>query len=286
MRIILSRKGFDSTAGGRDSPVLDDAGARIVSLPIPGPPGPLYRELRFNGGTYADLMRRLGITSVGGVPTDRARAHADPDLEAFRAPSRPPGWRPMFGQADNAQAHLSNEGVGTGDFFLFFGRFRHVRGHPSGELTYIGEPFHLIWGYLEVGEVIDVRTSTTYPESMRDFVHVRYRDTATWGRRRNVVYVASPTSSLAPSLAGGGIFATYHAALRLTRSNGPLCSWHLPSAFHPSRTRAPLTYHRDPDRWRVEGVRVVVDSAKRGQEFVVDANSGIFAWVRTLLALA
>ncbi|CAI8922445.1 hypothetical protein EMIT0158MI4_310005 [Burkholderia ambifaria] len=46
-----------------------------------------------------------------------------------------PGWRPALGQTGAAQGHLSNNGVGAGDVFLFFGWFRQVeKSRGSGAL--------------------------------------------------------------------------------------------------------------------------------------------------------
>ena len=49
-RIVLSRKGFDSSSGESASPIFEDG--RIFSIPIPEPhpPSPKqYKDLYFNG---------------------------------------------------------------------------------------------------------------------------------------------------------------------------------------------------------------------------------------------
>ena len=56
MRVILSRKGFDSSNGGCASPIFPDN--TMLSLPIPSEDGNMdYGELSYNGATYADLLR-------------------------------------------------------------------------------------------------------------------------------------------------------------------------------------------------------------------------------------
>ena len=118
MKIVLSRKGFDSSAGGVPSPILPDG--RLVSLPIPD---------RYSQITYQQLTR--GGVNLGDHVEDLAgksrahRAHLDPDLIADTLP-RARGWRPLFGQVGTSQSHLENHGVGPGDIFLFFGLFRKV----------------------------------------------------------------------------------------------------------------------------------------------------------------
>ena len=50
----------------------------------------------------------------------------------FTVGIREPGWRPLFGQEGAAETHLANQGVGTGDVFLFFGLFRPVEKAGDG----------------------------------------------------------------------------------------------------------------------------------------------------------
>src|SRR5215467_4184568 len=141
--LIFSRKGFDSSFGGRPSPRLPDG--RLLSLPIPEPGSPITygSSLVQPGLSYADLLRQLGITHLtkpcrGG----RARlpvapdlgAHLDPDLRAAARP-RPPGWQPLFGQSEAAQRHLVRQGVGPGDVFVFYGWFRDAEDH-HGQYRY------------------------------------------------------------------------------------------------------------------------------------------------------
>src|SRR5881397_2673264 len=45
MKLVLSRKGVDSSSGGCDSPLLDD---RYISIPIPGPGIP-YAQIAVSG---------------------------------------------------------------------------------------------------------------------------------------------------------------------------------------------------------------------------------------------
>jgi hypothetical protein len=77
MKVILSRKGFDSScnAGGGSTPVLPDG--RMVSLRIPDMSEvgyPLYRDLELDSDhSYLDLLaRRRGVTIA--VQTKRQAA--------------------------------------------------------------------------------------------------------------------------------------------------------------------------------------------------------------------
>ncbi len=121
VRIIFSRKGFDSRYGGGSSPVLSDG--TMISLPIPeAGSGIRYSEIRTPRGPMLDLMRELGIARVRENeyrPLDeRTEAHLDPDLYSG-ALQRHSDWRPVFGQSSAAQGHLSNNGVRAGDLFVF-----------------------------------------------------------------------------------------------------------------------------------------------------------------------
>ena len=126
MRIIFSRKGFDSASGGAPSPVVD---GRPVSLPIPAG-GP-------SRTTYADL-------GLGALVEHATRGRVRPDAPCHHDPMFVNGecW---FGQCGAAQTHLANRGVGRGDVFLFFGLFREEAS---------GEPHHRLFGWLEVEEVV------------------------------------------------------------------------------------------------------------------------------------
>jgi hypothetical protein len=277
MKLILSRKGFDTEAGGHPSPVLPDG--RIVSIPIPGPPGPLYSELRLGAGTtYEDLLLELGISLVNGIPTRDARAHADPDLDPIRT-TRTDGWLPVFGQADAAQAHLRNQGIGPGDLFLFFGLFRRAE-RVRGRLRFTGDPFHMIWGYLEISHVLDVGSAESFAPWLRDHVHVASRTEVAW--RNNTVYVASANLSRRSLLPGGGTFTVHRPDLQLTTPGANTASWRLPMAFHPTQTSRPMTYHAAAARWKLDPPYALLSSAARGQEFVVEVNNGISKWLTGL----
>jgi hypothetical protein len=122
MRIIFSRKGFDSSAGGCPSPIVD---GRPISLPIP--------TARRSTTTYDDLQ--LGDlveqTTHGRIRRD-ALCHDDPMFAESLC------W---FGQVGAAQGHLRRQAVGIGGVFLFFGIFTD----PTE-----GKRHHRIFAYLKV----------------------------------------------------------------------------------------------------------------------------------------
>src|SRR4051812_43684488 len=123
MKIILSRKGFDSSSGKMPSPLLP--GGELCSLPIPESDhncaAPSYAEIKAGQISLGQLVNDL---SKGKIPSD-AVAHLDPDLVAQSKPRRA-RWKPLFGQAGAAEGHLQKCGVQAGDLFLFYGWFRQV----------------------------------------------------------------------------------------------------------------------------------------------------------------
>ena len=129
MRIILSRKGFDSSSGGRPSPILADG--RMVSLPIPDEQSPIrYMDIRWKEYNLGDLVSDL---TNGRVPASSS-AHLDPDINC-ESLSRHAEWRPIFGQIGAAQGHLRKNNVQPGDIFLFFGLYQKVINFPPGSST-------------------------------------------------------------------------------------------------------------------------------------------------------
>ena len=83
MRLILSRKGFDSGSGGCPSPIFPDS--RMLSLPIPDRNSRVaYQEIEEQGVHIGQLVVDLS----GDTRRLRQYAHLDPD-QGKRA--SPPG---------------------------------------------------------------------------------------------------------------------------------------------------------------------------------------------------
>ena len=282
MKLIFSRKGFDSSAGGVPSPIFPDG--RMVSLPIPDERSKVsYTDISYNGASLGALVAQL----TGGRIPAHSRAHIDPDLAQDSLP-RLAGWRPIFGQTGPAQGHLRNNGVGPGDLFLFFGLFRRIEVR-DGCYTWVKNvrPCHVIWGWLQIAEVLPIESAN--PPSGYEWAayhpHLRQE-----GESNNVVYVASRHLEMdnvdTASLPGAGVFSYFSTSRRLT---APLAenktTWHLPAWFYPTGNRMPLTYHRNARRWRRQGERTELKTVSRGQEFILDCDEypEAVGWVYDLL---
>ncbi|MDJ0840020.1 MAG: hypothetical protein QNK37_26145 [Acidobacteriota bacterium] len=265
-KLILSRKGFDSSSGGTANPILPDG--RLVPLPIPDAQAPVcYDRIQSPAGSLGPLVERLTRGKVG--PLDGA--HLDPDLDASSLP-RSRGWRPLFGQAGAAQGHLNSQGVGPGDLFLFFGWFRQLEETEDGyRFSRDAADRHVIYGWFQIEEVCDLARS--FPGKncwQRAHPHCHGERGA-----NNTLYIAArrlTLPGLEHTLPGAGLFSHCRDDLVLTLPGGNRAIWRLPEWFHPDGRDSTLSYHARLERWSRDNDCVRLDSAKRGQEFVLDVD--------------
>jgi hypothetical protein len=280
MRIILSRKGVDSGAGGFASPILDGS---LVSLPIPA-------RAERSQISYADLaFRKISIGNlVENLSKNRVRrdqkVHLDPDLLDSVYP-RQRGWKPIFGQGSAAQSHLQTSGVTVGDLFLFFGWFREAE-LRDGKYRYRpnSPDLHVIFGWLQVGAIIPCTD-----RQLSDISWARYHPHFRYGF--GTAFVASDQLFLGGGMgkiSGGGYFGRYHESLRLTAPNNSRRFWQLPRWCYPRDGCIPLTYHSDKTSFRRIGKHTILESAARGQEFVLDSRDYPEAvpWARRVIRTA
>ncbi|MYL26515.1 MULTISPECIES: hypothetical protein [Halomonadaceae] len=280
MKLILSRKGFDSSAGGCPSPVFPDGS--FLSLPIPDKQSSVrYSDLQYEGINVGEL-----VADLTGNPKRRDhRAHLDPDL-APELTSRKPGWRPTLGQIDQAQGHLRNQGVSEGDLFLFFGLFRRVE-RVDGRWRFDRQsaPFHALWGWLQVEEVspVDGALGERLPW-VQDHPHF-HRE----AKPSNTLYIARESLDLGRGpmrIQGAGVFQSMNDELRLTVPGSKKVSvWQLPGFFYPSEGKRPLSQHDDLSRWQLDGEQCRLQCVPRGQEFVLDTSDypEAFSWIESLV---
>ena len=113
MKVILSRKGFDSQYGGMPSPILPDG--TLLSLPIPSKTDmeTKYRDLYYGNSSYYDIIHTL---RPNNKIEEEYNCHLDPDIRGA-IKDRLTGWKPTFRQEKTALRHLQKQGVGIGDLF-------------------------------------------------------------------------------------------------------------------------------------------------------------------------
>ena len=136
MKIIFSRKGFDSTSGRAPSPIIDGV---LYSLPIPTGDYP-------SASTYDDLGLGDALSKVQSRYTAKCLCHEDPMFWDDRC---------AFGQTSGAQGILEKQEVGEGDVFLFFGLFNELCSDDR---------HHRIFGYLEIENVLPIGCHPTGKE--------------------------------------------------------------------------------------------------------------------------
>lgn len=260
MKIILSRKGFDSGYGGMPSPILPDGA--MLSMPIPSE-GDLvhYCDLCHNGISYQDIISQLKPNSK----ILNEECHLDPDIRRDVV-ARKDGWKSAFGQVGAAQSHLRNQGVCNGDIFLFFGWFRHTA-IVNGRLSFVGPSsgFHAIYGYMQIGNII--KCAEDVPQWLMSHPHACDRR---W-EKNNAIYIASDHLTLNPLLEGAGCFH-YADTLKLTKEGCSRSVWELPYFFKD----IPISYNKKA--WKEDGFH----SAAKGQEFVFEANEDVLNWLQDI----
>jgi hypothetical protein len=265
MKVILSRKGFDSSYGGSPSAILPNG--ELLSFPIPHAVGSTrYGDIRKTTGyTIKELIVMLGLK----VKTEDI-CHMDPDLVrgSFQ---RHPDWRPIFGQCGAAAAHLSGKNVRVGDLFLFFGWFRKTKETPHGLQWDASDPGrHIIYGYLEIGQIVPVDMATKVPNWANYHPHAQRELRST---PNNVLYIASRFLSGAESVPGAGVLR-FTEGLALTIEGRNRTEWRLPEFFKSLL----ITYH-SPASWKQDHFR----AASRGQEFVIEESDAVTQWARSLV---
>lgn len=195
MKIILSRKGFDTKSGGCPNPILPDG--TLLTMPIPSKEALRYSDLKYNGYTYDRILSGLNP----GMIYDRC--HLDPDIrEGVRIKSLD-NWIPAFGQTGSALGILRNAGVTAGDLFLFFGIFRHTHYDENGNLKFEKKKnaIHIIHSYLQVGEILDtpskIKRCSWHPHAFAE----------NYNPERNTVYLPCQRLSINSSMPGCGVLS-------------------------------------------------------------------------------
>jgi hypothetical protein len=172
-------------------------------------------------------------------------------------------------------------GVGVGDVFVFWGLFQPVE-RRHGKWVFVGAAHHRIFGWLEIGEVIDLGASGSWILERYPWLvdHPHARDG--WGdgakRTKNTLYVAPTRSMHFPNSLGYGEFPV---GKKLSAVGASKSVWSVPDWLHLHRGGTGMSYH-PAERWLSDGR---VKSAGRGQEFVADIGDRTDAktWLRDMI---
>lgn len=288
MKVILSRKGMDSQHGGIPSPIFQTKHGyqKFYSLPIP------YQQSEVK---YSDIFLYDNL-SVWDFIKDVApnfnqvnTCHLDPDIRQSCMQERPRDWQRAFGQNMQAQTHLENHGIGTGDVFLFFGWFQFAefkngkfaykknKEHPNG--------FHAIYGYLQVDKIFKPNIEQV-PEWLNHHAHVINKGVGNFKNNNNTVYTSKDLFDYPKNTfnKNGAVCFTFNEDLVLTKNGQQNKSiWELPSFLHPDNG---VTLSYNPrQNWSLNADQAILKSAGRGQEFIftTDPKGEVENWCINLI---
>lgn len=266
MKVILSRKGFDSKYGGAASPIMPDG--TLLSFPIPAKMENVkFSDLTYKGKTYFEIIKELkDSTKIKDFHT----CHLDPDIRRD-VMTREKGWCPLFGQTDAAQGHLLSKGIQEGDLFLFFGTFRETE-LVNGKYQFLKNSHerHIIFGYMQVGEIYTKLLNLPKELTYHPHAQNRFKE-----KRNNCIYKAGETLSLLSGFNGSGCL-NFKKELVLTKDGYSKSRWELPDFFK----YIAISYHSKNSH-----KSDYFQSAAIGQEFVIDENELITNWAKKIIFL-
>ena len=267
MKVILSRKGFDSANGGCPSPIMPNN--TLLSLPIPADDGVAYEELSFRGINYADLLSQLNPRR------QYTNCHLDPDIRESIRLNGIANWKPAFGQIGSAQGLLSNAKVDIGDLFLFFGWFRQVE-QSGGKYRYVrktpadfyrGSDLHVIYGYMQIGDIITdptvIESYYWHPHSSNDRLY----------NTSNTLYIPSDSLSFLPVRKGYGVLA-FRKDRVLTMEGQNRGTWNNLSFLRPEHIYGNKKNSANGSGLYYSGI---------WQELVVFESDGLIEWAKSII---
>jgi len=270
-RIVLSRKGFDSSYGSCASPIID---GRMVSLPIPEY-NPKKSHLRYGelhnrqGEEIANLVDQLS----NGRIQDTQLLHLDPDLRVELRDEKYAHFPLTFGQSGSSQSELRD--ITTGDLFLFFGWFREASKRATQyEFCRNSPDIFAIWGWLQVEERLEL------PEELARAQEIapHHPHVAHCIEKNNCLYVGMESLRFLVDLHGAGAFTTLtddrclsDKQLDMPPRKRPRTNWRLPAFFKNMH----MTHVPHLSEWKLaDDCESILGKAANypGQEFIFETK--------------
>lgn len=281
MRVILSRKGFDSANGGIPSPILP-YNNQLISLPIPSKEDSIaYSELLSKEySNYYSIISSLQQHKRKHIIQPSDTCHLDPDI--YPIMDRSKNWKPLFGQIGASQTHLQDNFIGKNDLFLFFGWFRYTT-LKNQSLSFDADrkySLHVIFGYFQVEKIL---TKDSEIDSWMTY-HPHIQSKTRFMNKTNCVYVAKDHLSWNKDLPGAAPFNYIDESLILTKKDkqGQYLSrskWYF-TAKHPFGKKIAITYHNKKS-WQKD----YFQSASIGQEFILEDCKEVEQWAKDIIQL-
>lgn len=263
MKVILSRKGFDSQYGGKPSIIYPDGEMLSFPIPVVKPElGVSPKELFSRGKGLNQIFKELKIKPFTSL-------HLDPDIRYNITKTRDKTFIGSFGQSSAALGHLNNNKVSKGDLFLFFGTFNYVK--TNGFIRYDKSiPFHAIWGYLYVDhEINDISEIENKKELAFLKSHPHYINRKLYKKNDNSIFIGNKY----------GIF-NFSDTLRLTKLGYHKSYWSLPRYFYNTIISYLNELNKEIDE---SNNKCNIQTVGRGQEFVFEANNDIYSWIDDIM---
>ena len=267
MKIILSRKGFDSSNGGCASPIMPDG--TLLSMPIPSNDIDSFSDLCWNDTTYHDILSDLRPNR------SYENCHVDPDIRVNNHITPIDEWVPAFGQINAAQGVLKNSGVEVGDIFLFFGWFRHVEKTEKGYRYvrrnkadfYAGADLNIIYGYMQVGKIL------TDPNEIAKYSWHPHSSKRRLANSSNALYLPTENLSFDSTMKGYGTL-DYRKNRVLTMNGKGRATWNEYDFLMPEHV-----YGNKKNSAKGEGLYY----CGIWQELVVYESEELLEWVRGIV---
>ena len=259
MKVIFSRKGSDSSAGGFPSLIFPDG--TLLSIPIPSTQDIiLYSDLDFHyeGESIQSILNDLtgkkiynnGCWSACDFSEPEQRCHFDPMPIEQKA-------RLAFGQTGASESHLRGQCVDKGDIFIFYGWFKlteKTNGHWRFKTG--AKDIHLIWAWMRVGDIICLDTLDQRHSAIAQFPFLAHHPhLSEWRKAPNQIYL-SDKSGLLP-------YSDQQCLTDCENYQGR-STWVLPDCFNQPKS---FTYLNN---FSHSGEQVTIKVPGRGQEFVLD----------------
>lgn len=264
MKVIFSRKGYDSQYGRYPSIIWPSG--EMISFPIPvsNEIGIKSEDLSFKNKNLKEIFADLKHK------TTEINHHLDPDIGIYRVCGNPSQAVGLFGQSGKATGHLKKQSIASGDIFLFFGTFRHAELH-DGNICYKKNSlsFHALYGYLIVDEIItDIEGINERIDYHRLLNHPHYLNRKYKAYHKNQIYLSSKFGAF-----------NYSPKLKLTKDGENKSVWGLPTFFKDIK----ITFHNEGSG-QIKENQFVLNSTYRGQDFVFEANKDSENWIKEVLS--
>jgi hypothetical protein len=311
-KVVLSRKGFDSTAGGGFSP-FDPKTRKYIVLPIPVGKKELeicnplkYEEVHLQGN-YLDGYPQTNLKSLMETMKKKATiktkdgkekseyAHFDPWLG--HCPWLAEGSSHQigaFGQVGIPQAQLHNQGVGEGSLFLFFSRFTTIDKNGENKIVpgisreNLNKDLYFIYGWLKVKKVIREYKDIIDDKSLQSLKSLHPHATEQYFKNypNNTIYIADELMFPDDTIPGCGYFPRLNTDLCLTASDSDQQKY---GQWIPSRWKLP-NFLREKclsvlnKRFVPKGDLCLVETTGQWQEAVFDeSEEEFYNWFRGLV---